>query len=110
MWNRGKVLEVHRKYNGGSRSKAEALLRRFPRGGNSIGNEGCLLTSLAMILALLESSTWTPRKLNKKATELLYYTPAGLSMVALYADLISDLSNGEIQLCAKEEYLAGEPG
>jgi hypothetical protein len=110
MWDRSKVIDVHHKYNGKPIAEAEGLLRRFYRGGNSIGTEGCLITSLAMILASLDEAAWTPRKLNQAAVVLNYYTPAGLSMVALYADLLSDVSNGEVQLCAKEEYLAGERG
>ena len=31
-------------------------------------------------------------------------------MVQLYADLVLDLSNGNVQLCAKEEYLSGQKG
>jgi hypothetical protein len=111
MWDRTKVMEVHRQYNGASRKEAEELLRKFP-GDNTIANEGCLLTSLAMVLRLLapRGRYWTPRTLNKFAFENLYYTRAGLSMVTLYADMVSDASKGEVQLLLKEEYLSGELG
>jgi len=109
MWDRGKVMEVHRRYNG--KNAAQAMLRRF-RAGNTIGNEGCLLTCLAMVLRLLaaQSNQWTPKRLNRFAQDRLYYTPAGLSMATLYADLVCEATNGEVQLLLKEEYLSGEPG
>lgn len=110
MWDRARVIETQTKLNHRSRSEAEALLRKF-EDGNTIGNEGCLLTCLAMVLHLLapsDSETWTPAVLNRKAQALNYYTPAGLSMAPLFADLLSELTVGEVQLCAKEEYLAGE--
>lgn len=112
MWNRDRVIETHRKGNRASRRDAASLLREFSD-GNTIGNEGCLLTSLAMVLHLLNTKrpprSWTPDVLNRKAQELYYYTLAGLSMVTLYADLVLDVSAGEIQLAAKEEYLSAEP-
>ena len=52
---------------------------------------------------------WTPRKLNKFASDQLYYTRAGLAMVTLYADIVCEASKGEVQLLLKEEYLSGEP-
>jgi hypothetical protein len=109
MWDRGKVMEVHRRYNGKSAAQAKSLLRAF-RAGNTIGNEGCLITCLAMVLRLLaaKGNGWTPKKLNHFAQDRLYYTPAGLSMATLYADLVCEASNGEIQLLLKEEYLSGE--
>lgn len=111
MWDRGKVMEVHQRYNGKNAAQAKSLLRRF-RAGNTIGNEGCLLTCLAMVLRLLaaKGNQWTPKKLNRFAQDRLYYTPAGLSMATLYADLVCEASNGEVQLLLKEEYLSGERG
>jgi hypothetical protein len=110
MWDRTKVMEVHRQYNGASRKEAEELLRKFP-GDNTIANEGCLLTSLAMVLRLLvpQGKYGTPRRLNEFAFDNLYYTRAGLSMVTLYADMVCDASDGEVQLLLKEDYLSGQP-
>jgi hypothetical protein len=112
MWDRELVIRTHTGGNQQPREQAEALLRKF-EDGNTIGNEGCLLTCLAMVLRLLSSAededAWDPPTLNNAAHELVYYTPAGLSMAPLYADLVSEVTNGEVQLCAKEEYLPGEP-
>jgi hypothetical protein len=109
MWDRDLVIRADTELNGHSRADAKALLRKFDD-GNTIGNEGCLLTSLAMILRLLapeRQPPWTPKTLNTTAQALYYYTRAGLAMTALYADLVSEVTSGEVQLCAKEEYLAG---
>ena len=110
MWDRDKVMDVHRRYNGASQAEAAHLLRTF-RGGNTIAKEGCLLTCLAMVLRLLapRGRYWTPRKLNKFASDNLYYTRAGLAMVTLYANMVCEASKGEVQLLLKEEYLSGEP-
>jgi hypothetical protein len=116
MWDRNKVIEVHTKYNGQSLKDAQKLLRFFDRsGGNTIENEGCLLTCLAMVLHLLhlnpiEPGCWNPSTLNQKAQERLYYSLSGLSMATLYADIVTEVTEGEVQLCAKEEYLSGENG
>lgn len=111
MWVREKVADVHRKYNGASLAAAKQLLHAYPE-GNTIGNEGCLTTSLAMVLRLLDPSRkgWTPQTLNQEATKRLFYTEAGLSMVPLYADLVADVTNGEVQLCAQEQYFSGDRG
>ena len=113
MWDRDKVIETHRLGNSASVQVAEDLLHRFPD-GNTIRHEGCLITSLAMILRLLDRSKrgglWTPAVLNAEAHELNYYTPAGLSMVPLYADIVTEVTGGEVQMCAKEEYLSGTQG
>ena len=81
--------------------------------GNTIGNEGCMLTSLAMVLHLLDDRpihpAWTPTLLNEEAHARHFYTLAGISMVPLYADLVSEVTQGEVQLCAKEDYFPGEP-
>ena len=109
MWSRDAVIDVHRRYNGASRTEASRLLRPFTS-GNTIGNEGCLLTCLAMVLRLLTppGQHWTPRTLNRFAHKHHYYTPAGLAMATLYADIVSHASQGEVQLLLKEEYLPGE--
>jgi hypothetical protein len=110
MWDRAKVIEVHRRYNGDSQAAAEELLHHY-RGGNTIAKEGCLLTCLAMVLRLLRprGRGTTPRALNKFAHQQHYYTLAGLAMATLYADIVCEASKGEVQLLLKEEYLSGEP-
>ena len=109
MWDRAKVIDAHVRLNGATRRAANKLLREF-QDGNSIGNEGCLLTCLAMVLRSLHRRSWTPKTLNTYAKEQLFYSHSGLSMTPLYADLVSDASQGEVQLCLKEEYLSGERG
>lgn len=109
MWDRAKVIKADTMLNGDSKKQAESLMREFDD-GNSIGNEGCELTSMAMILRLLSPKTdkpWTPRTLNEEAQARYYYTPCGLSMAQLNADLVSEVTNGNIQLAVKEEYLSG---
>ena len=111
MWDRNKVIGYHMLGNNKSYEEASELLHEFDD-GNTIGNEGCLITSLAMVLHLLDESegenSWTPERLNTKAQKLGYYTTAGLSMATLYADIVSEVTKGEVQMCAKEEYLSGE--
>ncbi len=95
---------------GMSRSEAESLLWDYPD-GNSIGNEGCQLTCLAMVLHLLavpRRPAWTPRTLNRAAHEGLFYTLSGLGMNTLYADLVSEVSDGAVQLAIGENFLPGE--
>ena len=109
MWDRDLVIEAAVDLNGETQADAEELLREFDD-GNTIANEGCMLTSMAMVLRLLLPDArprWTPRSLNKTAQDLYYYTLSGLSLTTLYADLVSEVSNGQIQLCLKEEYLPG---
>lgn len=111
MWDRDLVIKADTRLNGDSQADAEALMRKFDD-GNTIGNEGCQITSLAMVLRLLGSANgrpWTPRSLNSAAQAAYYYTPCGLSMAQLNADLVSEVSKGEVQLCLKEEYLSGVP-
>jgi hypothetical protein len=69
MWDRKKVMDVYRRYNGGTEADAAELLWRYPDGKNNIASEGCQLTCLAMVLRLLapQGSRWTPRKLNREA-------------------------------------------
>ncbi len=110
MWDRKQVIEVDTKYNGDTKADAESLLRNFSD-GNSIGNEGCMLTCMAMVLRLLAAPAkplWTPKTLNSTAQSLYYYTLPGLSMTTLYADLVAEVCDGNVQLCLKEEYLPGE--
>ena len=111
MWDRDLVIRADHELNGATLTQAKSLLRKFDD-GNSIGNEGCLLTTLAMVLQLLtpKSPAWTPKTLNTSAQELYYYTLCGLSMQSLYADLVSEVSEGNVQQCLKEEYLAGVAG
>jgi hypothetical protein len=112
MWDRELVVRAATELEGYTQAEAEQLLREF-EDGNTIANEGCMLTCFAMILRLLvptASPAWTPRTLNVAAHERLYYTPSGLSMTTLYADLLAEVTNGGVQLCLKEEYLPGEPG
>ncbi len=107
MWDRKLVLRAATQLNGMSKTQANELLRKF-RDGNSIGNEGCQLTCMAMILRMLAPAAqpaWTPRTLNRAAQAALYYTRSGLSMTTLNADLVSEVSSGAVQLGLKEEYL-----
>lgn len=110
MWDRDLVLRAATELQGLSAEEAEALMREFDD-GNTIGNEGCMLTCLAMALRLLvpeAQEPWTPGLLNWLAHEMYYYTPSGLSLTTLYGDLVSDASLGEVQLYLKEEYLPGQ--
>jgi hypothetical protein len=109
MWDRDKVLRAAVELNGETSDAAAALMREFPD-GNTIGNEGCQLTCLAMALQLLMPDVdepWTPRVLNQLAHEFYYYTLSGLSLTTLYGDLVSDASEGLVQLALKEEWLPG---
>lgn len=109
MWDRNLVIQAATQLNGETKKDAEALLRKFPD-GNNIANEGCQLTCLAMVLRLFDAAAkpaWTPGALNQTAQEYYYYSPCGLSMTTLYADLVSDVTQGQVQLCLKEEYLPG---
>ncbi len=106
------MIQAATELDGMSAADAEGLLREF-KTGNSIGNEGCQLTCFAMVLALLApypSDPWTPPNLNSWAHKLLYYTRSGLSMTTLYADLVAEVTDGDVQLCLKEEYLPGVAG
>jgi hypothetical protein len=109
MWDRELVIRAATELDGFSMADAQALLRPF-RTGNSIGNEGCQLTCFSMVLRLLardELTPWTPPRLNTAAHALMYYTPSGLSMTTLYADIVSEVTAGRVQLALKEEYLPG---
>ena len=108
MWNREKVIKTAM-LDGYTRKQASSLIRRFPN-GNTIGNEGCQLTCMAMVLRMLAPNrrpVWTPPRLNAQAHASLYYTKSGLSLVPLYADLVEEVTWGRVQLGIKEEYLPG---
>lgn len=112
MWDRDLVIKAATTLNGETKKDAEALLRKFAD-GNNIANEGCQLSCLAMILRLFDPDAkpaWDPGVLNDLAHAYYYYTPCGLSLVTLYADLVSDVSAGAVQCCLKEEYLPAQPG
>ncbi len=112
MWDRDLVVQAAVELNGETRADAEGLMRAFPD-GNTLANEGCEVTALAMALRLFQpnaSPPWTPSLLNEYAHYYYYYTPCGLSLVPLYADLLSDVTEGLVQLAFKEERLSGVPG
>jgi hypothetical protein len=112
MWDRARVLRAAVELEGEEPSVAAGWLRAF-EDGNTVGNEGCMLTCLSMVLRLLGPPTdppWTPGSLNAAAQERLYYRPSGLSLTTLYADLVAELTLGAVQLAIKVEYLPGEPG
>lgn len=110
MWDRSLVVDVAKQQEGFTATEAHALMREFPD-GNNIANEGCQLTCLAMVMRLLDPThkpAWNPGTLNAAAHDGLYYTLSGLSVSTLYADIVSDLTDGLIQLIAKEEYAPGQ--
>lgn len=112
MWDRDLVLRAAVELNGETRADAEGLMRAFDD-GNNLSNEGCQVTALAMALRLFQPDAtppWTPSLLNEYAQYYYYYTPCGLSLVPLYADLLSDVTEGRVQLALKEERLSGVPG
>lgn len=113
MWHRPTIIETLVSKNKWTEDEASEWIRKFKGdrpdkpGKNNIGNEGCLITSLAMILVLLGSKKFqnkTPEYLNKFAMEKLYYSRSGISLVPLYADIILEITEGAVQLAAKEEY------
>jgi len=106
MWEKESVERVAINELKTSTRNASKLIYSFPV-GNVIGTEGCLLCSLAMVLKLLDDYTeisWTPKKLNTIAQEELFYTKCCFSTVRLYSDICSELTDGYVQMCAKEEY------
>lgn len=111
MWDRQTVLDILRTHEGFTEREASEWLEVY-EDGNTIGNEGCQITCLAMVLKLLDDRTkkldWNPRRLHKLAQNGLYYSSCGVSLVQLYADLCCDATEGRVQLLAKEEFLAGE--
>ena len=112
MWDRKLVMRADMELNGRTRAEAAELLHRYPN-GNSIGNEGCMLTCMAMAMQLLAPSRrrpWTPAILNRAAHDYYYYTLSGLAMATLYSDLVAEISDGHVQMGLTEEYLPGMPG
>ena len=107
MWIREKVIAVATEHEGKSPKEASSLIFNFEN-GNNIGAEGCLLCSLAMVIKLLyldeDRDPVDPAILNKYAHKSMYYTLSGLFMVPIYTDLVRDFTDGQVQLCAKEEY------
>lgn len=112
MWDRREVVKVAREFNDETRSDAESLLYPY-KDGNNIANEGCMLSCLAMVLKLLAPAakpSWTPATLNRAAQDAYYYTRSGLSMVTLYPDLVSEMSEGHVGLAMAQDYLPGVKG
>jgi hypothetical protein len=112
MWDRKQVIKVAREFNHETRSEAESLLYRYSD-GNNIANEGCMLSCLAMVLKLLAPAakpSWNPGTLNRAAQDSLYYSRSGLSMVTLYCDLVSEMSEGHVGLAIAQDYLPGVKG
>ena len=112
MWDRKQVIKVAREFNHFTSSEANSLLYRY-EDGNNIGNEGCMLTCLAMVMRLLHpqaSPVWSPATLNRAAQDALYYSRSGLSMVTLYPDLVSEMTDGNVQLAISQDYLPGMKG
>ncbi len=112
MWDRALVIKGLTELNGENEEDAQLMIREY-EDGNNLANEGCQISALAMALRLFQPNAdppWTPSYLNELAQYFYYYTPAGISLVPIYADLVSDVSGGLVQLALKEEYLSGEPG
>jgi len=110
MWDRRLVIKAATELDGRSAAEAEHLIRQYAD-GNTIANDGCQLTCIAMALRLFDphaDPTWTPATLNDAAHENFYYTLSGLSLTTLYSDIASDMTDGAVQLLAKEEYLSGQ--
>jgi hypothetical protein len=111
MWDRDLVIRADTELNGNPPAHARSLLRRFAS-GNTIRHEGCMLCCLSMVLRLFDPrppAPWDPGLLNERAQNRYYYTLAGVSLTTLYADLVAELSQGEVQLTLKEEHLPGMP-
>lgn len=112
MWDRKQVVKVAREFNHETSADANSLLYPYSD-GNNIANEGCMLSCLAMVLKLLapaEKPAWTPATLNRAAQDAYYYTRSGLSMVTLYPDLVSEMSEGRVGLAMAQDYLPGVKG
>ena len=112
MWDRKEVIKVAREFNDETREDAESLLYPY-KDGNNIANEGCMLSCLAMVLKLLAPAArpgWNPGTLNRAAQDSYYYTRSGLSMVTLYPDLVSEMSEGRVGLVMAQDYLPGVKG
>jgi len=108
MWDRNLVLRAATELDGLSKADAAALIREYDD-GNNIANEGCQLTCIAMVMRLFDpqaNPAWTPATLNDAAHKGFEYTLSGLSLTTLYPDIAADMTEGHIQLLAKEEYPA----
>lgn len=89
----------------GSASKAKRLLAA----GTTFADQGCQLCSIATALAWLDDGAetpWNPR-LVLKGARADYIGKSGVAMAPLYADLCTDLTNGRVQMLAKENFAAG---
>ncbi len=109
MWDRKLVIKADMTLNHQSRADASSLLYPYAD-GNTIANEGCMLSCLAMVMKMLAppaKPAWTPGTLNRSAHDAYYYTLSGLSMVTLYPDLVSEMTEGAVQLAISEDYLPG---
>jgi hypothetical protein len=113
MWDRKQVMDVLVRYDGWTKQDAKGVLYPY-KSGNTIGTVGCQLTCLAMVLRLLDrnrrAAYWTPRTLLREARNYLYLSPCGVSLVQIFADLCCDITDGGVQLLAKEEFMAGVAG
>jgi hypothetical protein len=112
MWDRKEVVKVAREFNDETRADANSLLYPY-KDGNNIANEGCMLSCLAMVLKLLAppaKPSWNPGTLNRAAQDAYYYSRSGLSMVTLYPDLVSEMSEGHVGLAMAQDYLPGVKG
>lgn len=79
------------------------------RAGTTIRDQGCQLCCLAMVLHQLHREAvkpWDPASLLEEARED-YLSDDGVSLAPLYADLCADVSDGRVQLLAKEVFSAG---
>jgi hypothetical protein len=109
MWDRDLVLQAATELDGVPKADAAALIREYDD-GNNISNEGCQLTCIAMVMRLFDphaEPAWTPATLNRAAHDGFEYTLSGLSLTTLYPDIAADMTEGKIQLLAKEEYPSG---
>ncbi|MDP2308628.1 MAG: hypothetical protein Q8P18_21585 [Pseudomonadota bacterium] len=112
MWNRALVAAAAAA-GGVVPEDAADLMPPHSRGNATIGSDGCMITSLAMILRWLDpdaEQAWNPQSVLAAAVSEGFSHPSGISMVTLYADLVSDVSKGEVQLACKEDYLSGRDG
>lgn len=77
--------------------------------GTTIRHQGCQLCCLAMVLHQLHPEAvkpWDPLSLLEEARDD-YLAAGGVSLAPLYADLCADVTDGRVQLLAKEVFAAG---
>ncbi len=111
MYDRDLVIQGLTELNGERPADAQEMIREY-EDGNNLSNEGCQISALAMALRLFQPTSnppWTPSYLNELAQYFYYYTPSAISLVPPYADLLSDVTEGLVQIALKEEYLSGVP-